>query len=238
MNKEEILHEIKRTAIANGGVPLGRLKFTTETGIREYAWRGKFWITWSDAVREAGFIPNEKQEPYRTDFLIEKFIQLTRELGRFPTEAHLRMKAYNDVSFPSSKAFERLGLRGEREATIRQFCRDHGGYEDVQKLFDGAEEPQRIRHEESGGHIPIGQVYLLKAGCYFKIGRSTIIERRRRELAIQLPEKAQIIHVIRTDDPAGIEAYWHARFRSKRRNGEWFVLSASEVRTFKRRKFM
>ncbi|MEI9929780.1 MAG: GIY-YIG nuclease family protein [Rhizomicrobium sp.] len=83
-----------------------------------------------------------------------------------------------------------------------------------------------------------GFVYLLKSGRHYKIGRSISVGQRERQLAIQLPEKAGVIHQIRTDDPVGIEAYWHKRFEAKRKNGEWFELTSADINVFKRRKFM
>ena len=58
MTKEHIIGEIRRTANANGGVPLGWRRFEEETGIKYHDWYGKFWASWGDAVREAGFEPN------------------------------------------------------------------------------------------------------------------------------------------------------------------------------------
>jgi hypothetical protein len=72
----------------------------------------------------------------------------------------------------------------------------------------------------------------------YKMGHSNAVGRREYELGIQLPERVKEIHRIRTDDPVGIEEYWHKRFGSKRKNGEWFELTASDLKDFTRRKFM
>lgn len=81
-------------------------------------------------------------------------------------------------------------------------------------------------------------MYLLKSGRYYKIGKTISVGTRERQLQIQLPEQARTVHTIKTDDPSGIEAYWHRRFEAKRKNGEWFELSAQDVSAFRRRKFM
>jgi hypothetical protein len=42
VEKTKIISEIKRTALENGGVPLGIERFQTVTGIRKTAWWGRY----------------------------------------------------------------------------------------------------------------------------------------------------------------------------------------------------
>jgi hypothetical protein len=239
MKREHILQELRRTADANGGVPLGRLSFFKETGIKESDWKGKFWARWNDAVREAGLEPNQKQGAFDEIFLIEKFVALMRELERFPVVAELRMKKRSDVSFPNSKVYERFGSKAQLVAKIQDYCKERTGYEDVVALCSTVADQQVPDVENDGASAEnIGFVYLMKSGRFYKIGRSNAAGRREYEIAIQLPESLQTLHTIRTDDPAGIEEYWHKRFAAKRKKGEWFDLNAADISAFGRRKFM
>jgi hypothetical protein len=239
VDKQHILDEIRRTAKANGGDPLGRLRFLTETGIKESDWHGKYWVRWSDALIEAGLTPNRKQEAYDEGHLIVKLISLAQELGHFPVVGDLRMKARKDPEFPSHTSFfNRLGSKNQMVLKVVEYCQTHEGFQDVLDLCPDIVDQKQPSREKEAGREEIGFVYLIKSGRYYKIGRSNSSGRREYELAIQLPERADKVHEIRTDDPVGIEAYWHNRFEAKRKNGEWFDLALTDVKTFRRRKFM
>ena len=240
MDKQQILDEIRRTANENGGKPLGRQKFYGETGIKESDWLGKFWIRWNDALAEAGLSPNTMQLAIPEDVLVEKLIGFMREIDHFPLHAELRMKARHDPNFPSHNTFSsRLGKKAEVAAAIYNYCQGRSGYDDVMALCKPIiGETSSSDSEDDASDETTGFVYLMKSGRYYKIGRSNAPGRREYDLSIQLPEKIKTVHTIRTDDPVGIEAYWHKRFADRRKNGEWFVLSASDIKAFRRRKFM
>jgi Meiotically up-regulated gene 113 len=239
MEKPHILDEIRRTAAANGGVALGVQRFYTETGVKESDWRGRFWARWGDALLEASFSPNEFNPRIDDSLIIEKLIDLTREFGRFPTQAEMELKRIADPSFPSRGAIRRLGTQQDLIGRALDRCCNNPGYDDVKSIL-----AESIATRSSVGEETInltaeeGFVYLIRSGRFYKIGRTNALGRRERELAIQLPDKAVTVHSIKTDDPAGIEAYWHKRFEAKRGNGEWFELSSADVHAFKRRKFM
>ena len=238
MNKQHILDEIRRTAKANSGEPYGSQRFQTETGIKKSDWYGKFWVRWGDALREAGLTPNRMAEAYDEDVLIAKLISLIREIGQFPVEGDLRMKGRNDPEFPSHTSFRRLGSKSQRVLKVTLYCQSREGFQDVLNLCPDIVDREQQSREKDAGAEEVGVVYLIKSGRYYKIGRSNSSGRREYELAIQLPDKADKVHEIRTDDPVGIEAYWHNRFDSKRKNGEWFDLGALDIKAFRRRKFM
>jgi hypothetical protein len=240
MNKQHIIEEIGRTADANGGVPLGKQRFLAETGIRESDWSGRFWTKWSDAVREAGYEPNAKQTAFDNDWLLKKLASLVRELGHYPVAAELRMKARADPEFPSRNTFTRFGRKAQVASALVTWCESSPGWADVHAICA----PLAVREEadealvEHNAPAPVGYVYLLKSGKYYKIGRSNAPGRREYELSIQLPEPVVTVHTITTDDPVGIERYWHQRFAERRKKGEWFQLRSEDVSAFRRRKFM
>lgn len=241
MTREFILKEIRRTAEANGGKALGRQRFIQETGIKEYDWKGKIWARWGDAIREAGYLPNELQTAFDDKHFLEQLALLIRDLGHFPVMMEMRLRKRANPNFPNEKGYERFGTKAELAARVADHCRSTSSFEDVIAICERLSTKHVRQPTETPSPVEeCGFVYLLKSGRHYKIGRSNAAGRRERELDIQLPEKAANIHVIRTDDPQGIEKYWHNRFATKRvRPGaEWFDLGSADVNAFRRRKFM
>ncbi len=240
VEKGRILDEIRRTAADNGGIPLGRATFERETGISKNSWMGKYWARWSDAVAEAGFPPNQRPERIEDDALLDALARVTRDLGRFPTGAELGLARKRDTSIPHLERFKRrLGDLSSRVARQRTHATSRPQLADVLALL-----PDEIEEEDSGAPTAAngdGSVYLSRHGArgvHYKIGHTYDVPRRHRQLNLETPEKLVPVHVIRTDDPRGIEEYWKRRFAAKCTNGEWFALSREDVAAFKRRKFM
>ena len=191
-------------------------------------------------MSEAGLSPNVMQTAYDKKFVAEKFISLIREVGRYPSNPEIRLKSRSDKSFPSHNTLvHHLGKHSDRAAFIKSYCEEKGGMEDVIQFCMPHIKPEPIIRDEIEQDVPsTGYVYLLKSGKFYKIGSTNNPDRRQYEIGIQLPEKIHHIHSVETDDPSGIEAYWHKRFREKRKQGEWFDLNANDIKTFRRRKFM
>ncbi len=237
VSKQHILAEILRTAENNNGKPLGRRRFASATGIRQHDWSGVYWANWSEAVREAGLPPNRESTPVSPERICEELIDLTRELGRFPSRAQRQLKRRRDPSFVGGAALARIGGTRELLELVLDYCRKQPGYEDIVRICEPLEQALDRPQRRSAGKA-FSYVYLFRSGRYYKLGHSALPGRRHGELSIQLPQALVVIHTIKTDDPAGVEAYWHKRLHDKRVNGEWFVLTREDVQMFKRRTFM
>ena len=233
VSKENILIEIRRIASQQGGSPPGKQRFESETSVREHEW-GKYWARWGDALTEAGFKPNMWEQKLPEEVLLEKLAALVRELGRFPVVRDLRLKASRDPDFPSAAPFRRLGNQNALVGRLREYALGKG-YNDVAALCPELKVESKVGADSgSESKFATGFVYLMKSGRHYKIGRSISVGSRERQLAIKIPVPPTTIHRIETDDLAGVEAYWHKRFDSKRGEGEWFDLSPEDIKAFKR----
>ena len=67
--------------------------------------------------------------------------------------------------------------------------------------------------------VVAGFVYLMKSGHHYKIGRTNSVGRRESELGIKIPVPPRTIHSIETDDPCGVESYWHIPSVARRCEG-------------------
>jgi hypothetical protein len=242
MDKAHILLEIRRIAEASGGIAPGWRKVATVTGIKYADWCGIHWARWNDALREAGLAPNRLTPAYEDAKLLDFYATLSAELGRLPTGPDIRLKTKRDSSFPNDRTFNRLGSKAKVVTKLLSHCKERPQFGRVVDLASDYLSKHRLPDDQIP-KVPAdesieGFVYMERLGKHYKIGYTTAVPQRHRAISMELPEKPSVVHYIRTDDPKGIERYWHDRFAAYRTNGEWFTLTPREVRIFKRRKFM
>src|SRR5665213_846030 len=244
MDKRFIISEIQRTA--ENGKASGQRRFTSETGIKAHEWRGKYWARWGDALIEAGFSQNEWTSAHGEGYVIECLLRTTRLLGKFPTKDEIGLARNDDPNIVSYAAVARLGTRAQLKDKLLKFCADSGEYTDIEEVIRSIpiKETLAFSNKEDDVEITNGYVYLVDAQDSYKIGSTRAPYRRVAEIANQSAKGAELLHLISTDDPEGIERYWHRRFHEKKvvginkQSGEWFSLSAEDIRAFKRRKSM
>jgi hypothetical protein len=228
-SREEIVNEIRRLAATNNGQPPGRRLFRRRTNIHPAEWQGVYWAIWSDALKEAGFQPNLKTEKLDEEFMLIKLAEACRHFEKFPSILELRLYRMSDREFPDVTTYVRhFGSPNLWPSHLALWAEKSG---DLEVL--------RIARDLCDLHASVvrGVVYLLKSGANFKIGRSNDLMGRLSQLRTGQSGALVLVHTIATDDPPGIEAYWHRRFAARRIKGEWFKLDSADVSSFKRRRF-
>jgi hypothetical protein len=238
MTKEKILSVIQELARDRGG-RIGLATFLKATGIPEKQILGKHWATWNEALTEAGIAtasfgkPRTPEEP-----VLEAVVLLIARLQKWPTENELSLARRRDSSFPSLKVIRRLRREGNLPGKLLAHCNNRPELKNVVEIAARQASSEPLE-DNSYKRAPIqGYVYMMRSGRRYKIGHSNSPARRHREVRLDLPDPTILVHSIETDDPNGIEAYWHRRFDQKRiRDTEFFRLDASDIAAFKRRKY-
>lgn len=231
--KQDVLSKIKNIAERDGKAP-GSERFQAETGIKPHEWRGRFWRQWSDALTEAGFAPNSLQTAFSDDNLLQPVLSIAKALGRFPSTGDIQFEMRNRTEAPGPKTILARWRMAELASALADYAERHG----EQKVAGFARSyvpPRQSRNEDVDmPKSAVGHVYMQRHGSDYKIGYTKSLNKRGRQIQIELPREIELVHSILTDDPVGVEAYWHRRFAAKRIRGEWFKLTRADIAAFKR----
>jgi len=148
--------------------------------------------------------------------------RLTRKIKLIP-----RNKTLVPLDARTGKILDRASWFG-LQAKVKQFYLHHSD----KKIND--ENVSRSATTGRGPNVPYsrnGHVYLLRSeNGYFKIGRSTDIEKRVKNLQREFPIKIVLVAAIPTESPPSLERELHGLFSEKRLSQhEWFSLNDEDV---------
>lgn len=239
VTRDDVLKLIRFHSAQNDGRGVSMDKFAELTGIKRHEWQGKLWARWNDALSEAGYGPNVfGSESFDPDVLIHLLGDLTLELDAFPSHNDINFRHHQVPTFPRADAFAKhIGTADKRAQALAQLALDEPRYAAVYDIV--APRLRTPKRSEAAAPSPPssypGRVYLIKSGDFYKIGKTDNPTRRYTEIQLAVPGNVEEVHVLETDDPSGIELYWHRRFAGKRRAGEWFALTDADVAAFKLR---
>lgn len=79
-----------------------------------------------------------------------------------------------------------------------------------------------------------GWIYVLEGGGYHKIGRTTNLDGRMKQIVSKLPFEVTLLYkIFYPEQLPGVERGLHEKFADKRVNGEWFKLDEEDLEWFK-----
>jgi len=162
------------------------------------------------------------------------------------------------VSFPlddelSHKAFTEGYLKGWNASMSLMYCLSLGGASSAETYYTALYHWNRLHDSIAEGfdildinkhtftetpykgiRFKKGFIYILRAdnGVY-KIGQTTQLDDRIKQLGIQLPYELELVHAVGTDHVLSAEQLLHKRYASKRQKGEWFALSDEDIEEIK-----
>lgn len=104
----------------------------------------------------------------------------------------------------------------------------YNGWLEMFKEIDEYTHDRKFRPQKKRSQKP-GYVYVIKAGPYYKIGRTKNLDTRIMQLSTQPPFDIEFVHAIWTPEMTFLESKLHNKFAAKHKNGEWFELDEEDV---------
>jgi hypothetical protein len=238
MTRDQILKSLQDAVKLGAGRVPGERAFLSATGLTRNDLYNAGFARYGEVVSTLGMNPNQMKSAIADEELLAALATLAQRLGKIPTIADIRVARAADQQFPGASAFDRLvRQRGSLRVLLLEYCRRTDSFVDLAEALDPRSTPNQLATgEQPANDVAHGYVYLFRHGTRreFKIGKTRNPLRREGEVRIELPHEIEPIHRIETDDPDGVESYWHRRFEAKRLRGEWFALSQEDVRAFRR----
>ena len=234
------LEELKQMAInyskmqCNGKTP-SRKALSNVIKESEYVYHG---LSTNEFQEYCGFSPNKSglENKVEDSDLLKELADVCIAQQEIPNQKRLRKWIRDGIYSRHTLEVRFRSLIGLQEA-LYIFCQDDSEYTTIFNLPGWKINFDEMQNEDATSlNISYGYVYLVRHGARneYKIGKTYNPIRREGELKTELPEKLEPVHRVKTDDPSGVESYWHRRFAGKRKNGEWFELSGMDVKAFKR----
>ena len=240
MTRDDAANIVRHLADRNEGKVSFR-SFIHEAGISEHALRRAPWFPgWNAFLEELGHGTNAFSKPSISDEDVASSVaKLILQFERWPTEDQFARAKKLDNTIPDVSVIRKSKRSGNLLAILSRYQLGNPRYETVRSI---ASDEMKKRHQDPAGPTEVarvrGYVYMLESRRRYKIGHTNSPTRRHREVSVNVPDPTKLVHTIETDDPRGIEGYWHTRFCTKRITGtEWFNLDADDVRAFKRRDY-
>ena len=154
----------------------------------------------------------------------KRITELSDRLWRRYIELKLISGAYNKIPEIDDAAWILRVNRDELENDIEEL-ESNGLISYTSDLLPLRKIIEKEVHNNNSG------VYLIKSELgYYKIGYSSDIDRRFKNLNSLTPAKLEIIHKINVVDYRTLESRLHMMYDKKRLSGEWFDLNNDDVK--------
>ena len=182
-------------------------------------------------------LSNQEQEN-QIDFDCSNFISQTQIEGQrhkinviyleyFPLVIHELYKKDNKLAHAFADALFLEGLERRFDEVFKvkktEEVRNLMAQNRIQHYLEEAEKEEMCKE---------GFVYLIKCGEFYKIGKTTNLEKRIKQLTTGNPYPLILVNSIYSLDIDSLEKSFHSYYRQKRIIGEWFKLNFEEVLEF------